>query len=263
MEPRRYIAEMKKRAAPQRSLTEPDLPPWAVSEWQESGHGVDDLIKSTKDVDYAERLLSHLSPRLPVELRQLFAEGAIAVGEVKDPKPNAFTRTLGPGEYAIIFNSGLRDFIYRIARVLATRFVPRTTSKEDEPQISDISDTARLIAEIFWWFQETEQAFGPRYSTTQQQVQIASLLATEAEILLLAHEIGHVIDHGSKHSVPGFAKLGPSVPFQHRQEHALRPTRRAVYQGRRLQPFDARHRGLGSPIRYQSKGVERRRRIKR
>jgi len=55
-----------------------------------------------------------------------------------------------------------------------------------------VPELARVIAEIFWWYQETELAFGPDYEIERSQVVLASALATYAETFLLAHEFGHI-----------------------------------------------------------------------
>lgn len=143
-------------------------------------------------VDFGQYLYSQLSPRLPAELQQLFTEGFIAIGAINEPSPNAYVKSLGEDGYAIVFHTGLRDFIYRLARVLSTRFLP---SSEDPTshQAPPFPETARLVAEIFWWFQETGCAFGPSYEISDQQLMVANKLATEAELFLVSHEIGHVI----------------------------------------------------------------------
>lgn len=220
MNPREYIAAVKGNF-PTRHLNASELPELAKKKWQESGGSLDELLETINTKDFAEYLLDLLSPRLPDELIQLFRSGFIAVGAVEDPTPNAFVKRLDGEGYAIIFNIGLRDFIYRVARILATRFVPQVFLPRipEKPPIS-FEESARLIAEVFWWLQETGRTFGPDYPIHEQQAMIANLLALEAETFLLAHEIGHVIDEGSRHQNAAFLKLGDTIPLHHREEHA-------------------------------------------
>jgi hypothetical protein len=148
---------------------------------------------------------------------RFFEHGFIVCAEINDPAPRAYMQPLDEG-YAIVFTSGLRGLIYRVARIIATRFVPEGGS-DVKLEVTTFAETARVLAEAFWWVQMTGRAFGPDYPITQQQVLIASRLASEAETFLLAHEIGHIIDEASNHTNPIFRKLGSSLTFDHRTEY--------------------------------------------
>ncbi len=87
--------------------------------------------------------------------------GWIAVGEVNNPAPDCYVERVGTEGYAIILQSGLCRLIYRVARIVATRF--RAMGEEGPAQGAGIEETARLVAEVLWWFQETGQSFGPDY----------------------------------------------------------------------------------------------------
>lgn len=220
MRPAEYIAELK-REKPPKVWSQENLPERLVSQWHASGKSIEELLASLNTKDYAAYLLSHLNPRLPAGLHELFDHGFIAVGESNDPTPNAYTVKIDDEGFAIVFNSGLRDFLYRVARILATRFFPIPKEGEHKAQAPRLVETARLITEVFWWFEVTEgHAFGPDYPIDSNQIQIANLLATEAEAFLLAHEIGHVIDLGGEHADEYFAKLSLDLSLIHREEHA-------------------------------------------
>ncbi len=77
---------------------------------------------------------------------------------------------------------------------------------------------------------------------------MASLLTTEAEIFLIAHEIGHVIDDASKHAHPIFSNLDPSLAIEHRQEHAADAIALAMVM--ELQNGDAKRDPFKTPLIY-------------
>jgi hypothetical protein len=144
-----------------------------------------DLLDDQRE-DYAQYLLATIVSGLPTPLRQLIDDGRVAVGEVGQNSANAYIERVG-GDYAILFHSGLREFLYRIARPLSTTLFP-------EPSESGLGtpELARVVAEIFWWYQATGSAYGPAYNITKRQIVLASALATYAELFLLAHELGHI-----------------------------------------------------------------------
>ena len=220
MTPREYVEERKR----ERPVTEIQLDsieklPKKIKE-QGAGTDIDmqALLASVNKMDYASHLLERLLPRLPPVVRDLFDVGKVAVGTVQDSAPNAFTTSIDPEGFAIIFHSGLRDFVFRVARIVATHFIPASDGKPLGTS-PEIVDTARRIAEVFWWCQETGAAFGPAYPIADYQVKLASMLATECETFLLAHEIGHVLDELSNHGHPFFAEIGEEPPFHIREEH--------------------------------------------
>jgi hypothetical protein len=136
--------------------------------------------------DYAQRLLASVVPGLPAPLRQLIDDGRVAVGEVGRDSANAYLERVG-ADYAILFHSGLAELLYRIARPVSTALFPEANeSSLGTPQL------ARVVAEIFWWYQATGSAYGPAYDISKRQIVLASALATYAELFLLAHELGHI-----------------------------------------------------------------------
>ena len=151
----------------------------------------DESLSKTLDRDYGQLLLKRLSPRLKGRFDELFAEDFLAVGESKDPSPNAYTVPLGDLHFAVVFNSGLREFIYRVTRALATRINVEGDTPEHEPL--SFEETCHIVGDIFLWFRETGEACGPSYSVSRWQLLFANELATEAELFFLAHEFGHVM----------------------------------------------------------------------
>jgi hypothetical protein len=149
-------------------------------------------LEELRDRDYGHELLTRLMPGLPEVFPELVQKGLLAVGEVNDAVPNAKAIRLDGPTYAVVFNTGLQRFLYRVTRVLSTRFHPQGSSGSSEDMSFD--ESCRILTDVFFWYQETGQAFGPDYPVTQFQVTIASMLATEAESFFLAHELGHVFN---------------------------------------------------------------------
>ena len=187
MRPREFIEALKQQH-PVRSVRLADLPATVLAELQERGVDPTQMIDSQQGRDHFQSLANELSPKLSPELRTLFTNGNIAVGTIGLDDFGAYTQAV-EGGHAIVFHRGLIKFIYRIARILSTR-VNVMDKERDSP---DLPETARLIAEAFWWLQETGRAFGPDYPVTPEQLHFANLLALDAETFLLAHELGHVV----------------------------------------------------------------------
>ena len=215
MKPREYIASIKVDDPPDK-VEESSLPDWLKKQCVDSGQNMADLLASLNESDWAQSLLDRLKPRLHPELVMFLESDFIAIGTVGNTTPDVYVQKLEAG-YAIVFHAGLKDFVYRVARVIATRFQPKGT--EDHPSSNDnLLATARLIAEVFWWFQETGRAFGPDYPIDQDKINIANLLAMEAETFLIAHEIGHIIDEGLKNHDEQLLKLSNDISPNHRDE---------------------------------------------
>lgn len=190
MKPSEYIASIK-ADAPLTAVEESSLPEWLKKQWVKSGLDIAELLASVNQSDWAQNLLAHIKPRIHPALVSLLDSDFIAIGTIGNPNPATYVKKLDTG-YAIVLHDGLMAFIYRIARVISTRFHP--TGTEDAPSAGDdLQETARLIAEVFWWFKETGRAYGPQYPIDENQIQIANLLTIEAEAFLIAHEIGHII----------------------------------------------------------------------
>jgi len=152
-------------------------------------------IKQESREDYALHLLCRLKPRLPEPFVQVLETNAVAIGEVNDHRPNARCQPLGPGRFAVTFNTGLKDFNYRVIRAFSTRFAAR--DKLDREAVS-FEDTCRIIGDIFLWFHEIGSAHGPHYPITDDQFRIANVLTFETNSFFLAHELAHGAIHLSQ-----------------------------------------------------------------
>jgi hypothetical protein len=207
--PKQYIAAQQSKN-PRRRVRASDLSKDTIKRLEEvakvTGHSSEKAFAKVDSVgDYGEYLLGLIREGLSRETLRLLEEGLIAVGEIGDQTPNAYTERVGAG-CAILFNSGLRDFVYRVARAFSTRAQPKTLvgTQATVP----IEETARVVAEIFWWFSETGMPFGPEYQIQPHQILFAHRLATAAEMFLLAHELSHavsMITAGESSTEPGLS----------------------------------------------------------
>ncbi|WP_223465689.1 hypothetical protein [Pseudomonas sp. GL-RE-26] len=185
MTPKEYVAS-RKTSANRRVYTEKDITSDIATACHAAGLKLSDLLKKLNEEDWAEFLVSYLKPRLHPVLLSLLESDTVAIGTIENPVPDASITELENG-YAILFSTGMREFVYRLARIIATRF-----SIADQSVGVELHETARLVAEVFWWFQETKVAHGPDYAINDAQMRIANNLAMEAEAFLLCHEIGHI-----------------------------------------------------------------------
>lgn len=193
--PREYIEERRKHFDPRPARRKEVMTPYCDPEELER-RNLDD------DTDFAEYLLDRLKPRFPEFLVEILDGGKVAVGLVNDPSPNAHLVSLDCG-YAVVFNAGLMEFIYRITRALSTRFA---APEDDKAACLPGAETCRIIFEIFDWYvgswQRTgkEHAAGPHYDVSRMQFFLANQLAFEAESFFLAHELGHLLCELSRDS---------------------------------------------------------------
>jgi len=186
MTPKEYVALIQSTVK-RRVYTEEDISPDIVSACKAASLSLTDFLKEINERDWTKVLIDHLNPRLDPALIKLLESEAIAIGAIDDPIPDVKIKTLDNG-YAILFSTGMREFVYRLSRIIATRF-----KIGDQPIEAGLHETARLIAEVFWWFKETNVAFGPQYSINNDQMKVANTLAMEAEAFLLCHEVGHIL----------------------------------------------------------------------
>ncbi|NPX94440.1 hypothetical protein DZ977_005960 [Pseudomonas aeruginosa] len=185
MTPKEYVLS-RKVSAKRRIYTKEDIAPAIVAACQAAGLELSDLLLELNEKDWAEFLVSYLKPRLHPVLISLLESDSVAIGALDDPLPDASITKL-EGGYAILFSTGMREFVYRLARIMATRFSIASEAVEVE-----LHETARLVAEVFWWFKETNIAHGPHYAIDDAQRLAANKLAMEAEAFLLCHEVGHI-----------------------------------------------------------------------
>jgi hypothetical protein len=155
-----------------------------LEEWNIERDEVDSALHNR--VTY---LLEQLEPTLPPPIQALIASGDLVAVEIGNTVPNAHMIPLEGDQFVVVMHSGLFEFLYRIARPLASavfRMQDAAGPGIDDPEFT------RVVAEIFWWREVTGEMFGPEYIVTDHQKTLANLLAMRAERFLLAHELGHI-----------------------------------------------------------------------
>ncbi len=143
--------------------------------------------------DLAERLYRAIRRRLPLGVQKMVNRGQVALGAIYDNRPAAYVVTLGHLSFAVVLHSGLVHFLYRVIRALCTRVTVVRSGQPDPAATVDLHETARIIAEIYWWYEATGQVYGPSYPILPYQRDFACLLSSAAEQFYLAHEFGHIV----------------------------------------------------------------------
>lgn len=102
----------------------------------------------------------------------------------------------GRAPYLVQVSAGLPAFIYRIARLLAARCRPidgdPTESAPDEDGGMSYEESVERINRAFFWYSAARgSTIHQDFPITADQALIGGLLASEAEVFLLCHEIAH------------------------------------------------------------------------
>lgn len=186
MSPEEYIMQRKLEFA--RPSVEERYFSDYLSQELKSDPSLENRMRSLGSTDYALHLCSLLRPRLPPQVVQLIDSTAVDIGEVHDPQPNAHCQLLESGCFAITFNTGLKDFNYRVIRALSTRFFPIDGERNEAVSFNE---TCIIIGDIFLWLNELGASHGPAYPISDDQFRIANILTFEVNCFFLAHELAH------------------------------------------------------------------------
>jgi hypothetical protein len=151
--------------------------------------------------DRAQQLYRSLGPFLPDYVQNLFATGAVAIGEVGERAPDIRTIPLKGDAFAIEFTSGMMDFVYAVTRALAGVLVGYSTAGPTNKAALELPDTAALVANVFAQWKKHNgvglwrpaRIARPDFPAAPGVLTWAELVATHAELFMLSHEIGHVI----------------------------------------------------------------------
>lgn len=136
---------------------------------------------------------------LPTALTQLVEERVIVLGTVCQTWPDVYTVHLRGGS-AIVFTTGMMDFIYAVTRSLVGMIVGYGNAGIEYQQALGIGDIADLVAWHFkeWrsqrrWYNRSKQINYPRFRLNEDAHRIAETLATNAEAFILCHELAHAM----------------------------------------------------------------------
>jgi hypothetical protein len=187
MTPQNFILSKRKQFPPLPKLSPEDRLK-ITREMNLTKEETDALLQADLEEDFLLFLFRQNRFRISQPILDLFDSGKLALGEINNSVPNAHYKKLDGG-YAITFNVGLRNFIYRIIRAYSTRFA---FPGGPDPQIS-FEETCQKIADIYWWFFVSDgHSIGPDYPISRDQKIMANILTSECEFFFLAHEIGHL-----------------------------------------------------------------------
>jgi len=216
MTPQKFIESLQKNTN-KSNIDKKQLNQTLINEIEKLGISLDEYIEQVNNKDWAFNLFEMLGPLLPNEVTKILNSSNVAVGTVTNSSPSIYVKELDSG-FAIVFHSGLKDFIYRVSRIISTRF-ESTNSCSFKDNKNDLKHVARHIAEVFWWMKATGTAFGPEYNINSEQQKLAGYIAMESEIFFMAHEVGHII-YGSENSSEAYAEIfNDDIPLIHKEEH--------------------------------------------
>ncbi len=184
-----YLDELR-RKCPEKEFPTEDFNSDYLQSLFQNNPNILDTFKEHSKLEYTDILVKHLDDRVPQEVNDLLRDNSLSIGEINNNSANAHLKKLPNNKYAIAFNTGLKNFVYRVIRAFSTRI---SFNNLDDPEIIDFNYTARIIADIFLWYGETSSSAGPGYPINEEQIYFANLCSYEANSFFLLHEIGHLL----------------------------------------------------------------------
>ncbi len=146
--------------------------------------------------DRTEDLLELLSPALPEKVRALFSDGVVAVAEIGRERADAQTVPLGGGGKVIELTSGMIDFVGAVLRTLGGANVRQTEAgPENEPAVP-LESVEQKVAAVFKWYSKrwlVPTVEYPAFALTEHVQRWSDMMARNAMLFILGHEIGHVM----------------------------------------------------------------------
>lgn len=137
-----------------------------------------------------------LVPLVNPELEAMRQSGALVVGEVSDPSPNARTLHFPDGSHVIVIYSGLIDFYESVSKIL---FGASNVDHDGKitKAASSINDVVANLKTLFeaWTPEGIAQDRIAQISQTPlspDPAEMAAMLAKAALTFVLSHEFGHV-----------------------------------------------------------------------
>jgi hypothetical protein len=136
---------------------------------------------------------------LPAALTHLVERRAIVLGAVGQTRPDAYTVHLRDGS-AIVFTTGMLDFIYAVTRSLVGIVVGHGNAGVEYQQALGLGGVADLVARLFnqWkgqrrWYNRSKQINYPRFRLNEHAHGLAETVAKNAEAYILCHELAHAM----------------------------------------------------------------------
>jgi hypothetical protein len=129
---------------------------------------------------------------------KLPAEG-VAVGELQTLKVNSCCVAVPAGGYVILVNTGLMILLYQLTKVFASRIRVKADRETDiiVRDSGELLKTAKFTFQTIASYLLTNPSIGPRIpivSMRKEQVSFVAGILHFAELFVLAHEFGHIIE---------------------------------------------------------------------
>lgn len=159
--------------------------------------------------DRGQQIVRLIGPDLLPEIGRRLVDGTLAVGEVGLADLCAHAERLEDGSFVVEINSGLMQFLYLIIRTLQGSSYHRGTQGVVAPVLTYEQLTHR-VAQIFLDWQAGKYATEAGFQEIElpihrRQLRSAQEQTLNAEIFVIAHELGHVVmdgGDGDKHPAP-------------------------------------------------------------
>jgi hypothetical protein len=187
------------------------------------GKARQEFVEEINQMDHGQYLLEALAARVALPVAEILKEGLVKIEIAEGWNLNVCVKKHDDG-YTVVFSSALRRLLYRVTRILATRMHPCGSGEHSAEASEGFEDTTRRIVEVLWWGKTASAVFGPDYPITHDQIEVACLLAHEAEMFLLAHEVAHIFDEGVEGQFDRAAALNhpdiaPTLTASYRSEY--------------------------------------------
>lgn len=149
-------------------------------------------LQPVNSADLAQIALGRLRARLSSEHAAFLPPlEQVAVGLLGDVQANASATTFRDGQWLITMNDGLPFLFYETARALSLKVVYSDGSLPPPP--TDPTHSAALITEVVRHVVGLGSPGGWDYPVDPARLMFANLLAMNAEMFVIAHEVSHLL----------------------------------------------------------------------
>jgi hypothetical protein len=149
--------------------------------------------------DRANQLAAVIEPHLPDSMRALLAEDVVKVGEIAKINPDVRTIPLDAGNFVVLFNSGMMDFVYAVCRAMSRITTFLGDPAEDDAREAGPALVAADVARLFEEWRRHTRLFSRKkpishatFPLSPDALVLTEIMAKLAQMFILAHELGHV-----------------------------------------------------------------------
>jgi hypothetical protein len=160
------------------------------------GVGYDDKMLRNRKLpeDFVKHQFNLLVEDMPPEQKELFSNDSVfAIGELPIESINAELTRAPNGGWLILVRTGLMVFIYKLARIICTRFVAVDSQGKEayNEKVPEFSVTCSVARELFVNYARGYPICS-NFPIAPSQRWMANMLATKAEQFVFGHELGHL-----------------------------------------------------------------------